>query len=456
MSPAPAPAVPATTEGGAGPLPDGVLPPGVRDRAFALLQRAATALGALDGARWTVDAELADGHLVLPHVVAAANGLAPPPAPAPPRPAPGGGWVAVDLGPDDDETFRTFCVVIDDEIAAGAAPPDADGFARRAQEWRLAVTPYRLDLRRSATGAGTVPADTPGRPVAAVERGRTERGGRGGAGGDRPLDGVRIVDLTVMWAGPLVTWLADHLGAEVRRIEPTCRPDGLRAGPRPPGAGPGPGALHVALAGDKTRLDLDLRRDDDRRRFERLVAGADVVVDNLSPRVRPNLGIAPAHLASLRPGLVDVSITAFAPDRPEHDWVAYGGGVDAAAGTAARPGPDGGTVVAPGVVPHADPLTGFEVFAALVEALVARRRGEPHPLRITASLQSALDPLPRHRATGPVTAAGVDPAALAALTDWAGRLVGRTVVRDGCRVLPCPLRSADPGPARDPGEVGRG
>jgi len=92
----------------------------------------------------------------------------------------------------------------------------------------------------------------------------------------------------------------------------------------------------------------------------------------------------------------------------------------------------------------------------VVEALVARRRGGPHPGRITASLQAALDPLPRYRAVGPVAAAGADPAVLAALTDWAGRLAGRTEVRDGCRVLPCPLRPAGSGPGPDPDEAGHG
>ena len=143
----------------AGPLPADAVPPGVRELAVVLLDRAARALDELDGTGWVVDHELADGHLVLPHVVAAANGLDAPEPPPAPRPAPGGGWVAVDLGPDDEDTFRTLCTVLDDEVRAGAPAPDAEAFARRAQEWRLAVTPYRAGPGAASGPLRDGPAD---------------------------------------------------------------------------------------------------------------------------------------------------------------------------------------------------------------------------------------------------------------------------------------------------------
>lgn len=408
-----------------------MLPAGVPVRALALLHGAAERLSALDAAlgaarRWRVDAELALGHLLLPMVVAEANGL-PPTEPTPaPRPAPGGGWVCVDLGPDDGETFERFCTVIDAQVRDGALPPDAESFAEQAQLWRLPVTPFRVGPPNARRPPAPSPPDVPVAPGPAT--GSTDvPGTRAGAGtGTGPLHGIRVLDLTAMWAGPLATWLLAQAGAEVTKVEATRRPDGLRRGARPVQAGPGPGALFVALDHGKDHRTLDLDEPAQRATFLDLVADADIVVDNLSRRVRPNLGIDAATLRRHNPHLLDVSIRAYPADRPEADWVAYGGGVHATSGLAARP--DGSP--APAALPYPDPLAGFETFVGILAAL---QRGGP--ARLERSLQQAAE-----AAASPCPAPGtVDPAVVAA---WRRRAVARAVERDGCLVLPSPLEAA--------------
>ena len=436
------------------PFPDRSLPPGTRARAAHLagsivgLVNKLVGLDALDNpARFQVDHDLLDAHLLLPYVIAAANHLPPPVAAAEPVAAPGGGWVMVDIGPDDASTWTTLQAVLADEVSAGASPPDAEHLACRAHEWRLAVTPYRLgtaatssepSARRVTAGKQSGPGhhvDVP-RPAASSP--------------DRPLEGVRIIDLTAMWAGPLATWLAATLGADVIKIEAACRRDGFRNSPRPATAGPGDGCLFVALNHGKTHAELDLRLPSDHEQFRELVNSADIVVDSFSPRVRPNLDIAVDRLASWRPGLIDLSLTAFSPLGAHADWVAYGGGVHATSGLAFPTGITGEAEMArsaprPTPVPYADPLAGLEVLLALLGALIRRRGGGPGPWRIECSLEQAVAPL-----VGVVAhvlgearlggrASTEDRTSGQELESWATWAALRTVVADGCAVLRTPL-----------------
>ena len=353
---------------GAGPVLDAGVPEGAQAHAVGLVEAAATALRALAGpaTEVTVDPEAVAAHVLLPTVLAAHRGEPGWSRPAPPRPAPGGGQLAADLGaPGDDETYERLLSTL---------PTDADAcqVEQAAQLWRLPVVAYRPGRppRRRPTSAlaphpGTAPPEPPH--------------WRAGAAPARPLGGVRVVDLTAMWAGPLATWLLGALGAEVAKVEPAVRPDGLRGQP----------ALFAALDRGKTHLDLDLRRPADLDELHRCIAGADVVVDSFSPRVMPNLGLDPAALARLQPHLVSVAIPAFPAGSPQGSWVAYGTGVHAFCGL----GHLGGPCMAAPAVTYPDPLGGLAAFAAVLRGLVAARRPASGPVHVEASLADAVAPL---------------------------------------------------------------
>ena len=267
-------------------------------------------------------------------------------APAAPHRLPGGDTLHCDLASDEDE--ERFAAVLD------LAPPDTDAeaVALLAQDFRLPVTPYRRRCRPATDGrpgdlpiiedvSSTRPAVAPSTSTAA------------------PV----VVDLTSLWAGPLATRLLAATGAEVVKIEPACRPDGVRDQP----------LTYAWLNEGKEVLDLDLRRDHDRARFEALVAHADIVVSSFSRRVMPNFGYDHDGLQRIRPGIVTVAVHAFPSGSPERDWVAYGGGVHAASGL----GDDGTGGWWQPAVSYPDPLAGLAAAGAVERALAARDRGWP-------------------------------------------------------------------------------
>jgi hypothetical protein len=112
----------------------------------------------------------------------------------------------------------------------------------------------------------------------------------------RPLQGLRVLDLTRVLAGPVATRCLAGFGAEVLRIDP---PDWDEPGIVP----------EVALG--KSCARLDLRRAADRARFEALLSRADILVHGYRPGALDRLGLDPAARRALSPGLVDVCLDAY-------------------------------------------------------------------------------------------------------------------------------------------------
>ncbi len=129
-----------------------------------------------------------------------------------------------------------------------------------------------------------------------------------------PLSGVSVLDLTQIMAGPVCTMLLADLGADVVKIEkPDGGDDARRMGP--PFTG-GWAAGFLALNRNKRSLALDMRQDSGRAVFRRLVADADVVVENFRPGVMERLELDYPKLAELKPSLVYCSISGFGATGP--------------------------------------------------------------------------------------------------------------------------------------------
>jgi hypothetical protein len=176
--------------------------------------------------------------------------------------------------------------------------------------------------------------------------------------GSGEASGVRVLDLSALWAGPLCAGLLARAGARVTRIENVARPDPTPlSSPR----------LDRWLNGAKSLLRLDLSTADDRAKLRGLVAAADVVVTSARPRALAGLGLEDDLLAA-RPELIWAAVTAHGC---AEDRVGFGDDCAVAGGLV---GWEGG---APRFVGDAlaDPLTGLEGALAILERLGEGRGG---------------------------------------------------------------------------------
>ena len=207
-------------------------------------------------------------------------------------------------------------------------------------------------------------------PFSADERAPLEDTGL--AREDLPLHGVRVLEITANWAGPLAARYLADLGAEVIKIEAPRRP-ATRA-LKYPGADPfrrhyNRSAYFNKLNRNKLAIALDLTNSEGRELFLRLVEQSDVVLENNSPRVMRNFDLEYPVLKKANPRIIMVSISGFGQTGPDRDYVAYGANVEASCGLAAATGyPDDDRPYRTTLF-YADPVTGGHAAIAIMAAL---------------------------------------------------------------------------------------
>ena len=212
-------------------------------------------------------------------------------------------------------------------------------------------------------------------PFSADER--VPLAGTGLAREDLPLSGVRMLEITANWAGPLAARYLADLGAEVIKIEAPRRP-ATRA-VRYPGADPfrrhyNRSAYFNKFNRNKLGIALDLTHADGRELFLRLVEQSDVVLENNSPRVMRNFDLEYPVLKKANPRIIMVSISGFGQTGPDRDYVAYGANIEASCGLAAATGyPDDDRPYRT-MLFYADPVTGGHAAIAIIAALHYRAR----------------------------------------------------------------------------------
>lgn len=142
------------------------------------------------------------------------------------------------------------------------------------------------------------------------------------------LDGMRVLDLTQVMAGPFCTMLLADLGADVVKVEPPGGGDQTRHSWGRSGKG-NDGPAFFALNRNKRSIVLDLRSEEGHEQFMKLVTTADVVVENYRPGVMHRLGIDYEVLSTVNPRLIYASISGFGQtgpyaQRPGYDLIAQG------------------------------------------------------------------------------------------------------------------------------------
>ncbi len=143
------------------------------------------------------------------------------------------------------------------------------------------------------------------------------------------LKGIKVLDLTHMLAGPYATMVLADLGAEVVKIEQPKTGDITRnlLKDDPKYSHDGIGAYHLTLARNKKSVELDLKSDEGKNLFLKLVEVADVVVDNFSQGVTKRLGIDHDSLAKVNSKIITCSISGFGDteiNRPAYDNIVQG------------------------------------------------------------------------------------------------------------------------------------
>ncbi len=196
-----------------------------------------------------------------------------------------------------------------------------------------------------------------------------------------PLSGIRVIDLTAMISGPLATLMLADQGAEVIKVENPASGDFTRLAANRQG---GMSASFLNNNRNKKSIALNLKNADGLEALRRLVATADVFVQNFRPGVIEKMGLGEDDLRAVNPGLVYVSISGFGDtgpyaQRPVYDPLIQGlsGLATVQAGSDERR-PQLVRTILP------DKLTGVTAAQAITAALFARERtGEAQHVRLS-------------------------------------------------------------------------
>jgi crotonobetainyl-CoA:carnitine CoA-transferase CaiB-like acyl-CoA transferase len=240
------------------------------------------------------------------------------------------------------------------------SPPKPNGRAPFAGEHNDAVVPAR---RRLATG-------------------------RAGASDGLPLQGLRIIDLTMGWAGPSATRQMGDLGADVIKVESCQYPDWFRGtdprGPYYPEKTYEKTYWFQMQNRNKRGITLDLTSPRGLSLLKRLLKDADAVIDNYAADVMPRLGLDAAAMLKVNPRLVVVTMPAFGMTGAWSGVRAYGSTLEQASGLPSVTGREGD----PPTMLHAalgDPVGGLNAAAALLLGFMHQARtGEGQHIDLSA------------------------------------------------------------------------
>ncbi|MCP4617352.1 MAG: CoA transferase [Bradyrhizobium sp.] len=261
-----------------------------------------------------------------------------------------------DLIADDEKKSRGAIVPI--EVG------DERGFAAGSMQ-RLTGTPPRHGGK--VPGIGEQQPDVVKAPIARAAAAAT------GASGELPLAGIRVIDFSMGWAGPICTRTLADLGADVIKIEAIQYPDWWRGVDRRPAyvldKQYEKTVRYCIMNRNKRGITLDLTRPQGFNLAKRLIADADLVVDNYSVEVLPKMGLGYDVLSQLNPKLVMMSMSAFGAGSVHRDCRAYGSTLEQGSGLPSVVGNAGGSPVMSHTA-FGDAVGGLNGCAAVLTALI--------------------------------------------------------------------------------------
>lgn len=188
-----------------------------------------------------------------------------------------------------------------------------------------------------------------------------------------PLEGVRILDLTMWWSGPMCTSYLGALGAEVIKIESVQSPDGFRYTMSSPGdnwweLGPQYNAANL----NKLGFTLNLNDPKGNQLFKELVKKSDIVIENFTPRVMEKFGFTYETLSEINPKVIMLSMPAYGKKGPYKDQPGFAYTFEIMSGIAQLNGyRNDNPMIVSGV---GDVISGFHAAFVLLSALEYREQ----------------------------------------------------------------------------------
>lgn len=181
-------------------------------------------------------------------------------------------------------------------------------------------------------------------------------------GAQGPLDGLNVLELGSMLAGPFVGSMLGDFGARVIKVEKPGKPDALREWPPHKGDIP---LWWKTMARNKHAITLDISKEAARPLVQKLIATSDVVIENFRPGTMERWGFSPAELSKTHPRVVWVRVSGWGQDGPRSQDGGYATIAEAFSGLASFTGyPDKGPMVS--AFPMGDYLAGvFGAFGAM-------------------------------------------------------------------------------------------
>ena len=266
-------------------------------------------------------------------------------------------------------------VLADEQLADRDWWEREGGVAYPGQPYRFSATPSARRGPAPSIGqhGATLATSVPSVPSRGVEDDSSV-----GMTNAAPLAGLRIVEVTTNWAGPVAGRFLADLGADSIKVEWATRP-ATRAliwpGPTQDlQRQPHHRAMYFnEMNRNKRGVCINLDVPDGRAAFLELAKTADVVIENNSARVMPQLGLGYDDLRAVNPSIIMVSMSGYGATGPHRDWVAYGANIETTSSLTSITGyPDG--QLSRTTLFYADPVSGNYAAIAIMAALRHRSR----------------------------------------------------------------------------------
>ncbi|WP_210338445.1 CaiB/BaiF CoA transferase family protein [Bradyrhizobium genosp. L] len=187
----------------------------------------------------------------------------------------------------------------------------------------------------------------------------------------RPLDGIRVLDLSKVLAGPLCAQYLGDLGAEVIKVEALGQGDETRGWP--PFPAPGLGTVFLSANRNKRSIAIDMKSGEGRQLVHELAKSSDVAIESFGTGVAERLGIDAASLRALNDRLVHCSISGFGRTGPLKNSPGYDVILQAFSGIMSMTGDEGGGYIRSPISPI-DQMTGVHAFSGILACLFAREK----------------------------------------------------------------------------------